>query len=239
MGARYEAQQNLRGLQQPRAARCRSRTRRRRQPSSAAGSGIFHSRLTNGTVENPATIRWQPPVRDRHRQSDVSRSVRRRHDPPKPSSRSASPIPISTATYHSISMVSLERTMFTNLLITATYDFQREFHKLRTRNLNAPYDATCAGPATAPARRMTPDRRLRHNRTPTRGQHRQPRVNRQRLPPQPPPERAEALQHLQCVRELSVPAPVRRRPGRLAAPRPRTATTSATTGETRRTRITT
>ncbi len=53
-------------------------------------------------------------------------------------------------------MVSLERTLFTNLLITATYDFQREFHKLRTRNLNAPYDATIGG-ATAICTPMTTD----------------------------------------------------------------------------------
>jgi hypothetical protein len=39
-------------------------------------------------------------------------------------------------------MVSLEKTFFTNLLITASYDLQREFHRIRTRNLNAPFDAS-------------------------------------------------------------------------------------------------
>jgi hypothetical protein len=38
-------------------------------------------------------------------------------------------------------MVSLERTFFSNLLLTATYDFHRDSSRLRLRNLNAPYDA--------------------------------------------------------------------------------------------------
>ena len=55
------------------------------------------------------------------------------------------------ATKMAVGMVSLERTFFSNLLVTATYDYQREFHRLRTRNLNAPFDAT------APTRRSCRD----------------------------------------------------------------------------------
>jgi hypothetical protein len=41
-----------------------------------------------------------------------------------------------------IAMVSVERTFFSNLLITGSYDHQHEFHRMRVRNLNAPFDAT-------------------------------------------------------------------------------------------------
>jgi len=43
-----------------------------------------------------------------------------------------------------IAMVSLERTFLQTLIVTATYDRQREYHRLRTRNLNGPFDATAA-----------------------------------------------------------------------------------------------
>jgi hypothetical protein len=41
-----------------------------------------------------------------------------------------------------VGMVSIERTFLSNLLVSASYDYQREFHRLRMRNLNAPYDAS-------------------------------------------------------------------------------------------------
>ena len=41
-----------------------------------------------------------------------------------------------------IGMVSLERTLFNSLFLTASYDYQREFHRYRVRNLNAPFDVT-------------------------------------------------------------------------------------------------
>jgi hypothetical protein len=41
-----------------------------------------------------------------------------------------------------IGMISVERTFLSNLLVTASYDYQREFHRMRVRNLNAPFDAT-------------------------------------------------------------------------------------------------
>jgi hypothetical protein len=45
-----------------------------------------------------------------------------------------------------VGMVSLERTFFTKLLMTATYDVERESHRFRTRNLNAPFDASSPTP---------------------------------------------------------------------------------------------
>jgi hypothetical protein len=41
-----------------------------------------------------------------------------------------------------VGMVSVERTFLSNLLVSVSYDYQREFHRLRMRNLNAPFDAT-------------------------------------------------------------------------------------------------
>jgi len=43
-------------------------------------------------------------------------------------------------------MISLERTFLTNLFISASYDYQREYHRLRLRNINAPLDITAAFP---------------------------------------------------------------------------------------------
>lgn len=144
LGARYEAQQNLGDYNNlaPRVSLAYS-------PSPAtvvrAGSGIFYSRLTNGTVENQLRFDGNHQyeiVIDNPTYPDpfIGGTVRQTLQ----SIRVTDPDLV--APYSSVSMVSLERTLLTNLLITATYDFQREFHKLRTRNLNAPYDATIAGP---------------------------------------------------------------------------------------------
>jgi hypothetical protein len=44
--------------------------------------------------------------------------------------------------YVDVAMISLERTFLTNLFISASYDYQREYHRLRLRNVNAPLDIT-------------------------------------------------------------------------------------------------
>ena len=44
--------------------------------------------------------------------------------------------------YVDVAMISLERTFLTNLSVSASYDYQREYHRLRLRNLNAPFDIT-------------------------------------------------------------------------------------------------
>jgi hypothetical protein len=46
------------------------------------------------------------------------------------------------APYTVVSMLSLERTLRRNVLVTVMYDYQRELHRYRLRNLNAPFDAT-------------------------------------------------------------------------------------------------
>jgi hypothetical protein len=147
LGVRYEAQQNLHDYNNlaPRASMAYS-------PSPAtvirAGAGIFHNRLTNGTVEQQkrldGTHQYEIVV-DNPSYPDPFAGGTVRQTPP--SIRVTDPN--LAAPYTASSMVSLERTFLTNLLFTATYDFHREYHRLRTRNLNAPYDATVIGDRVA------------------------------------------------------------------------------------------
>jgi hypothetical protein len=41
-----------------------------------------------------------------------------------------------------VAMIQIERTFLTNLFLSAAYDYQREIHRLRLRNVNAPLDIT-------------------------------------------------------------------------------------------------
>ena len=50
--------------------------------------------------------------------------------------------------YNFIVRASFERTFLSNLFISASYDFSREVHRLRFRNLNAPMDITASVPAS-------------------------------------------------------------------------------------------
>jgi hypothetical protein len=147
MGVRYEAQQNL-----PDYNNVAPRVSIAYSPSPAtvirAGSGIFHSRLGNGTVEQQkrldGTHQYEIVV-DNPAYPDPFSGGTVRQTLPSIRVTDAD----LAAPFTSSSMVSLERTFFTNLLFTATYDFHREFHRLRTRNLNAPYDASVSGPRVA------------------------------------------------------------------------------------------
>jgi hypothetical protein len=46
--------------------------------------------------------------------------------------------------YVNVAMISVERTFFKNLLVSAAYDYQREYHRIRLHNLNAPFDITAS-----------------------------------------------------------------------------------------------
>jgi len=48
--------------------------------------------------------------------------------------------------YVEVGMISLERTFLTNLFLSASYDYQREYHRIRLRNINAPLDITAPFP---------------------------------------------------------------------------------------------
>lgn len=138
-GARYEAQQNLQDYNNlaPRVGFAYA-------PGPATvirgGGGIFYSRLQSGMVE-------------RQRRFDGTRQFEIVIDNPSyPDPFAAGTVrttlqsvrvtdPHLVAPYFAVGMISLERTFLSNLLFTATYDWQREYHKLRTRNINAPFDA--------------------------------------------------------------------------------------------------
>jgi hypothetical protein len=138
-GARYEAQQNLDDYDNlaPRFALAYAPGE---DTVIRAGAGIFHSRLTTGTVETQMRFdgtRQFEIVVDDPSYPDPFLAGTVRQTPP--SVRVTDPNLV--APYVAAGMVSLERTFFSNLLFTATYDVVREYHKLRTRNLNAPFDA--------------------------------------------------------------------------------------------------
>lgn len=137
-GARYEAQHNLRDYNNlaPRFALAYAPGQ---DTVLRVGAGIFHSRLTTGTVATQMRF-------DGTRQFEIVID-----EPSYPDPFAAGTIretrqsvrvtdPDLDAPYVAVGMVSLERTFFSNLLFTATYDLVREYHKLRTRNLNTPFD---------------------------------------------------------------------------------------------------
>jgi hypothetical protein len=154
-GARYEAQQNLRDYDNlaPRFGLAYA-------PGEATvirgGGGIFHSRLGRGMVENQLRF-------DGTRQFEIVIDEPSYPDPfaagtirqTFPSVRVTDPD--LAAPYFAVGMVSLERTFLSNLLFTATYDFQREYGKLRTRNLNTPYDVRFDVPQACGAETPTDD----------------------------------------------------------------------------------
>jgi hypothetical protein len=138
-GARYEAQQNVSDYNNldPRVGFAYA-------PGGATvirgGGGIFHRRLEIWLIENQrrldGTRQFEIVIDDPSYPDPFAAGTRRETFP---SVRITDPdlaLP-----YSSIAMLSLERTFFSNLLVTATYDFQREYHRLRLRNLNAPFDS--------------------------------------------------------------------------------------------------
>jgi hypothetical protein len=162
-GARYEAQQNLADYNNlaPRFALAYAPGQ---DTVIRAGGGIFHSRYTtsmereqrrfDGTQQFEIVID-SPSYPDPFAAGTIRQTL--------PTVRVTDPDLV--APYVAVGMLSLERTFFSNLLFTATYDAVREYHRLRARNLNTPYDArvdtrracTTETPAEA-CRRPFPDR---------------------------------------------------------------------------------
>ena len=138
LGMRYEAQQNL-----PDYNNFDPRVGFAYAPGQATvirgGGGIFRSRLQTNHIENLRRF-------DGTRQLEIVIESPSYPDPfaagivqeTVPSVRVMDPAIV--APYVAAGMISLERTFFSNLLVTATYDVQREHHKLRTRNINTPFD---------------------------------------------------------------------------------------------------
>jgi hypothetical protein len=148
-GLRYDTQTNLddRNNLAPRVAIAYS-------PGQATvlrgGGGLYYQRLNFGMVENQrrfdGTRQYEividnPSYPDPFAGGTIRESLTsvRVTDPGLEATRLA------------IGMLSLERTFFSRLIVTATYDYQHEYGRLRTRNLNAPFDST------APVRRSCSD----------------------------------------------------------------------------------
>jgi hypothetical protein len=139
-GARYNAQTNLDDFNNlsPRLSFAYA-------PGQATvirgGVGVFYNNLSIGMVENLRRF-------DGTRQFEIVINNPSYPDPfvagtqqtSLPSVRIADPGLMAPSVR--IGMVSIERTFLSNLLVSATYNAQREFHRMRVRNLNAPFDAT-------------------------------------------------------------------------------------------------
>ena len=105
------------------------------------GAGIFYSRLNIGQVEDQRRLdgtRQFELVIDRPSYPDPFIEGRIRTT--FPSVRVTDPL--LQAPSNVVGMLSVERTFARNLLVTASYDYQREDQRFRLRNLNAPVDIT-------------------------------------------------------------------------------------------------
>jgi hypothetical protein len=138
-GARYEAQQNLRDYNNldPRVGFAYAPGR---ATVIRGGGGIFHSRLQTNFVEDirrfDGTRQFEIVIDDPSYPDPFAAGTIRET---RPSVRVMDPDIV--APYSAVGMISLERTFLDNLLVTATYDVIREYHRLWTRNINAPLDA--------------------------------------------------------------------------------------------------
>ena len=111
------------------------------------GAGFFFNRLNINTVEAQQRLngtRQYEIVIDNPSFPDPFQAGTIRNTPP--SVRVTPPNLI--APYVKVTMISFERTFASNLFFSATYDTQREYHRYRLRNLNAPYDSTVSFPAS-------------------------------------------------------------------------------------------
>ncbi|HXH24081.1 MAG TPA: hypothetical protein VNI78_02460 [Vicinamibacterales bacterium] len=140
LGVRYDAQENLDDYDNiaPRLAVAYA-------PSPAtvirAGGGIFYDRFQIDMLQNQrrfsGTHQYEIVIDNPSYPDPFAGGTLRQT---LPSVRVTDPH--LAAPYNIVGMISLERTFFTNLLLTVTYDLQREYNRFRMRNLNAPYDAT-------------------------------------------------------------------------------------------------
>ncbi len=114
------------------------------------GGGIFHQRMPFDVLENQIRRNgeWQyeividsPSYPDPF-QTGTIRNAR-------PSVRVTDPNLVTP--YSIVTGISVERTFFSNLFVSASYDRNREVHRPRPRNINAPMDITSPVPASCKA----------------------------------------------------------------------------------------
>ena len=144
LGARYDAQTNMRDHNNF-APRLGFAYVLGRATVIRGGGGIFYRRMEIDTVENQQRL-------DGTRQFEIVVDNPSYPDPFQagtvrntlPSIRVMDPNVV--APYVNVVMIQFERTFLTNLFLRASYDYQREYHRLRLRNLNAPLDITAPFP---------------------------------------------------------------------------------------------
>jgi hypothetical protein len=144
LGARYDVQTNMSDANNI-APRLGFAYALGRATVIRGGGGIFFFRLNTNAVENQRRLdgtRQFELVIDNPSYPDPFQAGRIRNTPP--SVRVMDPNVV--APYVNVAMASFERTFLTNLFVSATYDYQREYHRLRPRNLNAPFDITAPFP---------------------------------------------------------------------------------------------
>ncbi len=114
-----------------------------------AGAGIFHQRIGHFQIADHLK---QSPDRD-YPQYEIIIDNPSYPDPfiagtlrNRPSVKVIDPK--FSSPYESVAMISYERTFLNNLFVSASYDFSRELHRFRFRNLNAPLDLTSPTPAS-------------------------------------------------------------------------------------------
>ncbi|PYS53431.1 MAG: hypothetical protein DMG13_12615 [Acidobacteria bacterium] len=160
LGARYDYQTNMRDHNNL-APRLGFAYALSRATVIRGGGGMFYLRMDMENVENQRRL-------DGTRQFEIVIDNPSYPDPFQAGTiRNTLPSirvmdPNLEAPYVNVAMISFERTFFTNLLLSATYDYQREYHRLRLRNLNAPLDSTApfprsCSPATSAEACVRPD----------------------------------------------------------------------------------
>jgi hypothetical protein len=105
------------------------------------GAGLFHLGMPTTMVEDQRRLdgtRQFELVIDNPSYPDPFQSGTIRNT--RPSIRLKDPNVRSP--YVEVGMISVERTFLTNLFLSASYDYQREYHRIRLRNVNAPLDIT-------------------------------------------------------------------------------------------------
>jgi hypothetical protein len=107
------------------------------------GGGIFYNGISIGMIENQrrfdGTRQFEVIIDDPAYPDPFAAGTRRQTFP---SVRVTDPG--LQAPRLAVGMLSIERTFLSNLLVSASYNFQREYGRLRTRDLNAPFDATAS-----------------------------------------------------------------------------------------------
>ena len=118
------------------------------------GGGMFYMRLDMSAVENQRRLdgaRQFELVIDSPSYPDPFQAGTIRNTPPSIRVMDSNV----EAPYVNVAMASFERTFLTNTFASVAYDYQREYHRLRPRNLNAPYDATASLPRSCRAEQST------------------------------------------------------------------------------------